>query len=163
MQRAWISPAALRLIQEDTVKWGTRETGGPLFGYESCGEIVITQAFPPGPKALHLPMLYRPDRAAVQEAIDQVAEKSGGRERWIGSWHSHPLGLPRPSIVDRRTARKVSAEKQVRCPEPVMLIQTTRLSRHGLRAAALASLRYSPVERELVAIELRESGSSKTD
>jgi integrative and conjugative element protein (TIGR02256 family) len=163
MQRAWIATAALRLIEEDTVKWGARETGGPLFGYESCGEIVITQAFPPGPKAIHLPMLYRPDRAAVQEAIDRVAEVSEGRERWIGSWHSHPVGLPRPSIVDRRTARKISAEKKVLCPEPVMLIQTTRLSRRGLRAAALGSFRYSSSNRDLLGIDLREADSSRRD
>jgi integrative and conjugative element protein (TIGR02256 family) len=160
MQRAWIATVALQLIEEDAVKWGVRETGGPLFGYETCGEIVITRAFPPGPEATHLPMLYRPDRGAVQNAIDQVAEASQERERWIGSWHSHPVGLPRPSIVDRHTARKISAEKKVYCPEPVMLIQTTRPKRRGLRAAALGSFRYSPSERDLLDIDLREADLS---
>ena len=157
MQRAWIATSALRLIEEDTVKWGLRETGGPLFGYEGCGEMVITRAFPPGPRATHLPMLYRPDREAVQEAIDRVDDESQGCERWIGSWHSHPLGMPRPSVLDRRTARKISTETKVRCQGPVMLIQTTRPTRRGLRAAALGAFRHSSAEADLLSIELREA------
>src|ERR1041384_485702 len=102
-------------------------------------------------------MLYRPDRTAVQKAIDQVAGESEGRERWIGSWHSHPLGLPRPSIIDRRTARKIRIEEQVDCPEPLMLIQTTRPSRQGLRAAALGSFRYSAEKQELLGVDLHEA------
>src|SRR5688572_30963338 len=108
MQLAWLDASARELIERDAVMWSPRETGGPLFGYENYGELVITRAYLPGPRALHFPWLYRPDRAAVQVAIDEVYEETQGRERWIGSWHSHPLGRPMPSIVDRHTAARVA-------------------------------------------------------
>jgi len=156
VQIHWLDPAARSLIERDALKWGPRETGGPLFGYESCGEIVITRAFPPGPRARHLPMLYRPDREAVDRTIAQVYEESSGQELWIGSWHTHPLGRPRPSLLDRATARRIGSEKKVRCPEPVMLIQTTRLSREGLRPGPLGSFRWSTEHRDLRPVAIKD-------
>lgn len=160
MQIHWLHPAARSLIEADALKWGPRETGDPLFGYENCGEVVITRAFPPGPHARHLPMLYRPDRDAVKAAIAEVYEESSGRELWIGSWHTHPLGRPRPSLVDRATVRRIGTEKRVRCPEPVMLIQTTRLSRNGLCPGPLGSFRWSAEQRELKQVEIRDSSAA---
>jgi integrative and conjugative element protein (TIGR02256 family) len=157
MQSAWLDRAASELIADDSVRWGPRETGGPLFGYESCGEIVITRAFLPGSKASHLPWLYRPDRAAVETAIEKMYCETQGRQRWIGSWHSHPLGRARPSMIDQRTARRISAQKAVCCPCPVMLIQTTRLSRGRICPAGLGSFRWSVKEAALVSIAVKVS------
>ena len=115
----WLPETATRLIESDAVRWGLRETGGPLFGYEACGELVVTEAFLPGPRATHLPFLYRPDRDAVDRAITEVHERSSGRERWIGSWHTHPFGRALPSLVDRRTAGRIAREAAVACPRPL--------------------------------------------
>lgn len=143
MQLLWITTAARVLIEDDAVKWTPRETGGPLFGYENCGEIVITRAFLPGPRAFHAPWLYRPDRAAVQAAIDAVYEETRGRERWIGSWHTHPLGGPIPSWTDRRTARRIAHDPNVDCPEPIMLIQSTKGLATRQSPGRLAAFRYT--------------------
>jgi integrative and conjugative element protein (TIGR02256 family) len=139
MQTLWLDCDARALIEEEATRWGLRETGGPLFGYEVCGELVVTRACPPGPAAIHLPWLYRPDKRAVQDAIDRFAVAS---VRWIGSWHTHPFGRPRPSILDRRTAGKIATERGVRCPQPLMMIQTTSLTRMGVRAARLGAFRW---------------------
>jgi hypothetical protein len=85
-QVVWLSDDVARLIARDAERWGLRETGGTLFGYEACGELVITEALLPGPKATHLPFLLRPDRYAVDRAVAEIYERSGGGERWIGSW-----------------------------------------------------------------------------
>jgi integrative and conjugative element protein (TIGR02256 family) len=155
MQLAWLDASARELIERDAVKWSPRETGGPLFGYENYGELVITRAYLPGPRALHFPWLYRPDRAAVQAAIDEVYEQTHGRERWIGSWHSHPLGRPIPSIVDRHTAGRDAREKAVSCSAPVMLIQTTRIGRDGQRPGALGAFRWSDAGGSLEPMQVR--------
>jgi integrative and conjugative element protein (TIGR02256 family) len=149
LQLAWITAAALVLIEQDAVKWAPRETGGPLFGYENYGELVITRAYPPGPRAFHAPWLYRPDRAAVQAAIDEVYAETKGRERWIGSWHTHPLGLPVPSPTDRRTARRISRDPDVDCAEPVMLIQSTRGLPTRQTPGRLSAFRYRRDARRL--------------
>lgn len=160
MQLVWFHPEAKELIEGDAVRWGVRETGGPLFGYERCGELVITRAFLPGSKAFHFPWLYRADREAVQAAIDQVREESKGRERWIGSWHTHPLGRARPSSVDRHTTRRIGAAKAVDCPAPVMLIQTTRFSRDGIRPSKLGAFRFSVELGDLQPLSIRVGASS---
>ncbi|MEJ7783476.1 MAG: Mov34/MPN/PAD-1 family protein [Solirubrobacteraceae bacterium] len=146
---------ARHLIERDAVRWSPRETGGPLFGYDNLGELVITRAFLPGPAAWHFPWLYRPDRAAVQAAIDEMYEQTEGQERWIGSWHSHPLGRPLPSLLDRRTAAAISREETVICPEPVMLIQTTRLDRDGQRPGSLGAFRWHAEAKGLTGLKLR--------
>jgi integrative and conjugative element protein (TIGR02256 family) len=154
-QVVWLPDNAARLIARDAERWGLRETGGPLFGYEACGELVVTEALLPGPKATHLPFLFRPDRDAVDRAIAEIYERSGGGERWIGSWHSHPFGRAHPSLLDRRTAGRVAREAAVDCPRPLMLIQTTRPSRRGPRADILGSFRWTPGENDLVEVGLR--------
>lgn len=163
MQTVWLDPDAGALIEEEAVRWNLRETGGPLFGYEACGELVITRACPPGPAAIHLPWLYRPDKQAVQDAIDRFAVDS---VRWIGSWHTHPLGRARPSLLDRRTAGKIAAERRVHCPRPLMLIQTTRLTRAGVRAEQLCAFRWSgeaeDLQRTLVKSRPPQPGGSAT-
>jgi integrative and conjugative element protein (TIGR02256 family) len=149
--------AAVTLIEGDAVKWAPRETGGPLFGYENCGEIVVTRAFLPGPHAFHAQWLYRPDRAAVQAAIDSVYKDTHGRERWIGSWHTHPLGRPVPSWTDRRTARRIARDPNVDCPEPIMLIQSTKglVARHA--PGRLAAFRYTRKTENLQPLDPRSS------
>lgn len=141
-------------MELDAVNWSPRETGGPLFGYENHGELVVTRAYLPGPKAFHAPWLYRPDREAVQRAIDEVYEESGGHERWIGSWHTHPLGRASPSLVDRRTASRVATEAAVACPEPLMLIQTTRLRQLAQCPGPLGAFRYCAQLSELESVEV---------
>lgn len=143
MRSVWLDGAAQGVMERDAIRWGAKETGGPLFGYENYGELVVTRAYLPGPKAWHFPWLYRPDRAAVQAAIDEVYEETGGQQRWVGSWHTHPLGRPLPSLVDRRTAERVAGEAAVACPEPLMLIQTTRMSRNGLQPRPLGAFRWT--------------------
>ncbi len=153
----WITSTAVTIIENDAVKWAPRETGGPLFGYQNCGEIVITRAFLPGPGAFHAPWLYRPDREAIQDAIDSMYEQTRGRERWIGSWHTHPLGRPVPSWTDRRTARRIAQDPTVDCPEPIMLIQSTKGLPTRQSPGGLAVFRYARNAEALQQLEPRRS------
>jgi integrative and conjugative element protein (TIGR02256 family) len=157
LQLAWITADAMSLIEMDALKWSPRETGGPLFGYENCGELVITRAYLPGHRAFHAPWLYKPDRQAVQMAIDDVYEETHGQEHWIGSWHSHPLARPIPSWTDQRTARRIATEPDVNCPEPVMLIQATKGPPTRQTPGCLGAFRYSRKASKLQALELRST------
>jgi integrative and conjugative element protein (TIGR02256 family) len=163
MQVVWLPEPARALMEKDALKWSPRETGGPLFGYERYGELTVTRACLPGPAATHLPMLYRPDRRAVQRAIDEVYEESDGHERWIGSWHTHPLGRAQPSWVDQRTAGRISAEDKVRCQAPLMAIQTTRGIGSSQRPGPLGFFRWDPETRELEPVTVREPRATKAE
>lgn len=67
------------------------------------------------------------------------------------------LGRPQSSLVDRGTTKRISADLTVRWPEPLMLIQTTRLSGDGRRVGPLGPIRWSAEERELVRLKVGAS------
>jgi integrative and conjugative element protein (TIGR02256 family) len=150
----WLPENAQLLIRSETLNKHPSESGGPLFGYERDREVVVTRAFGPGLGAHHRPWLFEPDRAAVQKAIDAVAAKSAGAERYIGSWHSHPLGIARPSLLDRRTARNIASDTEAGCPRPVMLIQATVLRISGLRPGRLRAYSWDPASQRLRSLKI---------
>lgn len=150
----WLPEDALLLIRSETLDKHLSESGGPLFGYEHDGQVVVTRAFGPGPRTRHRPWVFEPDRAVVQEAIDAVAAESAGAERYIGSWHSHPFGVACPSPLDRRTARNIAHDAEVGCPGPIMLIQTTVLRLSGVRPGMLRAYRWHEADRRLRPLQI---------
>jgi len=154
MTDLWLPEDAQLLIRSETLDKHFAETGGPLFGYERDEQVVVTRAFGPGPRARHRPWIFDPDRAAVQGAIDAVTAESAGAERYIGSWHSHPFGIARPSRLDRRTARRIANDAEVGWPRPIMLIQTTVLRLSGVRPGNLRAYRWDAVDRGLRLLQI---------
>jgi integrative and conjugative element protein (TIGR02256 family) len=150
----WLPEDSQLLIRAETLDKHARESGGPLFGYQNDDEVVITRAFGPGPRARHRPWVFEPDRAAVQAAIDAVATDSAGAERYIGSWHSHPLGVARPSPLDRRTARNIADDAEAGCPRPLMLIQATVIRLSGVRPGRLRAYRWDASAHRLQRLEI---------
>lgn len=152
--RLWLVEDAQLLIRSETLDKHPSETGGPLFGYEDQNAVVITRTFGPGPRARHRPWTFEPDREAVQAAIDRAADESRGAERYLGSWHSHPFGIARPSPLDRRTVRNVAADADAGCPQPVMLIQATVLRLSGARPGRLRGYQWDSQARRVAHLEL---------
>lgn len=66
-----------------------------------------------------------PHRDDIGDQMQSVFHASEGRCRYVGSWHSHPLGRAIPSQVDTRTAAGIAAQADVLLPTPVLLINAT--------------------------------------
>jgi integrative and conjugative element protein (TIGR02256 family) len=137
--RVWLDGRVKDVIEDEARRRRFLETGGPLFGYwaETGEEVVVGAAFGPGPKAKHRPRSLLPDPDSTEEAIRRVHSASNGRYIYLGSWHTHPGGQPRPSGVDTATARNIASQEDVELPRPLFLIQSTRPGHRVVRMGEL--------------------------
>src|SRR3954465_11862720 len=78
-------------------RWYQREAGGQLFARFSASRIVVEEATGPRRTDRRTRTSYVPDRAAEQREIDS---RHGKGLHFVGDWHPHPEGLPRPSGLD---------------------------------------------------------------
>lgn len=75
------------------------ETGGILLGHVAePARIEVSIAGGPGPNALHEARRFVRDLTYAQT----LAERAWADEQaqWVGEWHTHPNGDPRPSEAD---------------------------------------------------------------
>jgi len=112
----------MQTIRDETLKYPTLETGGALFGWRDANQCVIACAGDPGPRARHRPYSFEADRRHNQSLINRIHQKSQGRYRFLGSWHSHPGTRITPSIRDSTTAQEIATEALVDLSEPLVLI-----------------------------------------
>lgn len=80
-----------------------RETGGILLGRgpDQHGTVLVEQAGDPGPNAQRRPDFFLRDLEHAQKLA--AASWDARRAVWVGEWHTHPAGDPRPSRRDVRT------------------------------------------------------------
>ena len=48
--------------------------------------------------------------------------KRNGGVYYLGEWHSHPNGVPKPSGMDDENQFAISNDKKTDCPESILLI-----------------------------------------
>lgn len=114
---------AFELIARDVTRHYPYETGGLLVGYWiSKKKIVVTRAIGAGPRAKRGRTWFIPDTRYQRRELARIYEESGRKETYLGDWHSHPNGPPKPSFQDKRTARQIANYVEARCPRPMMLI-----------------------------------------
>lgn len=104
-----------------------RETGGMLIGYCSTSaekrvELVVTATIGAGPRARRRRLRFAPDGRWQQKQLESLYQRSGRVATYLGDWHSHPRGTPRPSLLDRRTYARVAAHPDAATSLPLMLI-----------------------------------------
>jgi integrative and conjugative element protein (TIGR02256 family) len=151
----WIDADARSLIAAQASSRKRTESGGALLGFGDR-DVVVACAYGPGPRAKHRRAAFEPHPATTQAVIDAVFAASEARYRYLGSWHSHPLGAPRPSGTDITTTEAVANDLGVGLPEPIVLIQATRgAAGGGVQAGELRAWRWSARERWLLPCELR--------
>jgi integrative and conjugative element protein (TIGR02256 family) len=109
-----LSPLARRFIcREAALSADGNETGGVLLGFDpnAAGEMVVTQAGDPGPCAIRNPDFFNRDLKHSQALADAAYRLD--RSRWIGDWHTHPLGGSTPSGKDMKTYRSFLATEDL--------------------------------------------------
>jgi integrative and conjugative element protein (TIGR02256 family) len=151
----WLDVAAQEQIEVEAARRRIFETGGPLFGFDGMNrDAVVVAALGPGPAAKHRPRSLVPDPHATQAAIDLVHTRGEGRYRYLGSWHSHPLGRPVPSALDSDTAREMAAQDDLRLSSPLILIQATRPGLRLVRMGGMGVYRWDQAREALVSEEI---------
>lgn len=73
----------------------------------------------PGPSAKHRLSSFEPDTVWQNKQGQRIHRQSGRRIRYLGDWHTHPRGVPRPSRQDRRTARLIAEDPDFQTPQPL--------------------------------------------
>jgi integrative and conjugative element protein (TIGR02256 family) len=78
-----------------------KETGGILIGMDDGDTVDIRYAAGPGPSAIRRFDLISRDTVFSQQFVNREWRRDGSD--WIGEWHTHTVGRPVPSKLDRRT------------------------------------------------------------
>lgn len=102
---------------------GLRETGGVLVGlYAADGECAyVTHIGLPPPDSEAGPTWFRRGTRGLREWLQ---ERWGDRQRtyYLGEWHYHPMASPEASNEDEKQMLRISKDRKIRCPEPILLI-----------------------------------------
>lgn len=100
-----------------------RETGGIVLGHDHPeGDVLVTVAGDPGPRATRRPVWFRRDLSHAQELADAAYEADGSV--WIGEWHTHLKGPPTPSRYDLRIYRSLLQDAELSFERLISLIVT---------------------------------------
>ena len=56
----------------------------------------------------------------MQDWLSRLWSQHG--EYYLGEWHYHPHGAPKPSSIDVDGMKSIAESEQYSCPEPILLI-----------------------------------------
>lgn len=145
MTTVWYDRAVLDDLTSDIASWRRWiETGGPLFGYLSGSDVVVTHALAVGIRSRRRRSSFEPDPREVTALVKNVHDVSDGRLRYVGSWHTHPGGDPTPSPTDQAALLRLSRDEVLTLPQPTLLVAATRLSPWRSRIRDLVAWRVTP-------------------
>lgn len=111
------------------------ETGGILLGRRADARTLhITRASPPGPAAKHRPFSFSRDTRFLQRYLDQLHDRTAGKEDYVGEWHVHPALDAPPSRTDCRSLWRIARRKNYATNNPILLIVEQTAAERRYRA-----------------------------
>lgn len=122
MTRAWISRNAEAELRQEAGRHPGAETGGLLLGYWSSDVVTVTEVVGPGRDAIRTRTTFIPDDGWQTEELARRYAASGRCHTYLGDWHTHPGGGPKPSWRDRRTLSDIAQHAESRAPRPLFAI-----------------------------------------
>lgn len=130
------------------------EVGGVLVGRytAACDCAVVTQVVGPPPDSTAGPTWFVRGVDGLTLLLADGWRRR--REYYLGEWHYHPGGVPRPSTRDRRQMSDIAADVNYCCRQPILLI----VGGHAPHALVLGAYVYSTSE-PAVELTARQSGS----
>jgi len=126
-----------------------RETGGILIG--NCldpATVQITRASPPGPRAKHGPFSFSRDTKFLQRYLDNLHDRSAGKNDYVGEWHVHRAIGSSPSRTDRRSMWRIARRSNYATDNPVLIIVEHTLLQRAIRAYGF-EVKPKRIQREL--------------
>lgn len=109
-------------MEKEISKKTNVETGGILMGFYDSTNIIITEASPPGPNAIHKKHSITFDTDYCQLFVNKVYIESGGSETYLGDWHCHESKRIKPSILDFNTLKKEYSNPENHTTCPIIII-----------------------------------------
>jgi integrative and conjugative element protein (TIGR02256 family) len=123
-----ISKAALEEMRDMVKDKKGIETGGVLAGViDSSGNIKITHASGPGPKAVHSRIKFEKDIEFCQNFLDKLFLDTNKKMVYVGEWHSHPSSDNRPSSIDIKSLSEIGFQKEYLTANPAMIIFSSKV------------------------------------
>ena len=97
------------------------ETGGILIGNYSLDQTTanILRITPAPKNSKHTKCQFHRSSRGLKKILD-AAWKQG--QYYLGEWHYHPNALSFPSATDKNQMMNLSNNKQLNCPEPILII-----------------------------------------
>ncbi len=118
-----ISGEAIKFMQTLIKKNPNIETGGVMAGrIDEHGNVFVTHASEPGPKAIQLATKFEKDVEFCQMFLDNIYVQSNQRTVYVGEWHSHPSLNNHPSGTDIKSLSEIAVQKEYLTENPAMII-----------------------------------------
>ena len=97
------------------------ETGGIIIGSYNAdgGTASVTRIEGPPPDSRRERNRFHRGSRGLQRLLERLWRRG---EHYLGEWHFHPAGHPRPSPHDVRQMKAISEEREARCPEPILIV-----------------------------------------
>lgn len=154
MEPILITRRAVEMICEQSRTCKT-ETGGVLIG--TTRQPVILVAGGPGPRSRKTVTAFTSDSAHDRQVLQEASTTFQQHISYLGHWHKHPPGMPRPSSGDLTQARRLLADFQAkgeRAPWMLSLIvqvdDATEPAVHSFRLVS-GSADFEAVPLEVIA------------
>ena len=110
--KVMVAPDVVNMIKEETLKYGSFETGGLLIGEKSMMNneysIVVRKATGPGNKSQHSTHNFIPDVEHYQSEMRTELYRNG--IIYVGEWHKHPGAFDQPSGTDLDTMKQITSD-----------------------------------------------------
>jgi integrative and conjugative element protein (TIGR02256 family) len=118
-----INSEAISSIFESCRLSAPEETGGILVGFYtddlSCAVVTDASARPPDSRGGRT--WFARGTVGLQRWLDGLWRQSS-RRYYLGEWHFHPGGRPRPSSTDIKQMTDIAYSASYKCPEPALVI-----------------------------------------
>jgi integrative and conjugative element protein (TIGR02256 family) len=117
-----LQPGARLLVEERVLRQlrahrqvddKTTEAGGILVGYRRGDHLHVVAATPPGPRDVRERYAFERQDPIHQARATKGWRRSGGRQDYLGEWHTHAEALPRPSQIDFVEWRKLGCMRHL--------------------------------------------------
>lgn len=139
-----IAPQALTQLQawvrqSEVINGPLVETGGHLFGErnDAARVIWVSEVSGPPPDSRASPHGFVCGIEGVAEASKHKSCSSRGSISFVGMWHTHPQGSPKPSGTDYQSMREIVDSPALSCPRSLLLIIGTTKQQDFFRATSL--------------------------
>lgn len=103
----YVTTAALERIEVEVQSAQGIETGGILIGvFLKSGDVLVTHATSPGPKAIKTTNLFQKDLSYTTQIFNILSSKYS--IDYLGEWHKHPNSFIDYSLMDKKSMVEIT-------------------------------------------------------